>query len=86
MAFQTKYFNVGFEKTPEWLKEYYSRGICRDIYDEEDFVGISVYGNGKNKIAKKGDMVLLTRSGLMVLPKEEADKFKRKEGKSNVKE
>lgn len=86
MAFEVKSFKVGYEQTPDWLREFFDKGICREIYEDNDFIGISLYLPGKNKIAKKGDIILLTKSGLTLLDKKNADKFKRaKGGKANEK-
>lgn len=80
MAFEVKMFRVGYEKTPDWLKEYFDKGICREIYEDDDFVGISLYLPAKNKIAKKGDVILLTKSGLAVLDSKDAKRFRKSNG------
>ena len=87
MAFQNKKFIVG-EKSPEWFKEQCSLGRAKVVYDDEgDFVNIIVYSATKNYTAKKGDVIMLLKSGLAVIPKEQAVKYKiQKETKEEVKD
>lgn len=74
--FQNRKFTVG-EKLPEWFKEYCSSGRAKVIYDDEgDFEKIIIYAPAKTYEAKKDDVVLLLKSGLTVLTKEQAAKYK----------
>lgn len=69
MAKSPKSFVVGNGSYPEWFKEQASKGRARVNYDEEDntLIDITIYGATKNYIAKPGDTILFTKSGMTVV-------------------
>lgn len=71
MTKNPKSFTVGNGNYPEWFKEQASKGRARVNYDEEEgtLLDITIYGATKNYIAKPGDMILLTKSGMTVVNK-----------------
>lgn len=71
-----RYVVTGFNY-PEWFKNGSGKGLLRVINDDEgNFLHILVETPTGRKIAKKGDVVVKTKSGYSVLTKEQAEKFK----------
>lgn len=86
MAYEVKMYNVGKEKTPDWLNEYFKRGVCKAIYDDDTLSGISISSPTGKLIAKVGDVILQAKSGLTVLKKEDAARYKKNKGADNNEE
>lgn len=63
-----KRFVLGSGSFPDWFEAQVEQGRARVEYDEEDGVllDVVIYGATKNYIAKPGDMILLTKSGMVV--------------------
>lgn len=76
MATVEKYIVTGYN-FPEWFKEGSSKGLLRIVKDDEDhFVHIVVETPVGRKFAKKGDVVVKTKSGYSVMTGEQAQKYK----------
>ena len=69
-------FIVG-EKVPAWFTERAEMGRAKELYDEDtgELIGIRVTTATKTYDAKVGDTILLMRSGMVVVPKEKAEKY-----------
>lgn len=67
---------IAGEKTPEWFNQRASMGRAKKTYDEDgELTGILVTTATKTYEAKVGDTIMLTKSGMVVIPKEKAQKF-----------
>ena len=77
MANIEKYIVTGGDNFPEWFKEGSTRGLVRVVMNEEgEFDYILVNTATGRKFAKKGDVVIKTRSGFSVISGEQAQKYK----------
>ncbi len=73
---EVKKFVVGDGKFPEWFDEQALRGRAKINTDEfGELMGVTVFAPTKRMVAAVGDTVMLTRNGLMVVPKEKAGKY-----------
>lgn len=80
-------FVVGKEKIPQWFNDQASIGRAKVNKDEDgELLNIIIYGPTGNKIAKIGDSVMNTRSGLVVIPEEKAKKYNVQETRKNIEE
>lgn len=75
MAFQNKSYVVGKEKAPLWLNEEAAAGRVRANYEDGEMVNMLVYTTTGSIVAKVGDIVVLLKSGLSVIPASEAKKY-----------
>lgn len=76
MANIEKYIVTG-DNFPDWFKEGSTRGLVRVVMNEEgEFDYILVNTATGRKFAKKGDVVVKTRSGFSVISGEQAQKYK----------
>lgn len=79
-----KRFVVSDVAVPDWLEEQAHKGRIKLCYNEdEELVGATVFGPTKTTIAKVGDTIVLSKSGLSVLPRTTA-KEETKENKKTV--
>lgn len=74
---RVEHFTIGDGNFPNWFNEALVKGrakVNRDEYDNslKDIVVKTVSGPARGKI---GDVVLRTRSGILVVPKEKAAKY-----------
>ena len=77
MANIEKYVVTGGTNFPDWFKEGSVKGLVSVITDDDgEFVHILVNTPTGRKFAKKGDVVVKTRSGFSVVTGEQAQKFK----------
>lgn len=73
----TKQFIVGVDSIPAWFKEQMQKGRAHVHQDEETkkIEKISISTATKQYVAKPGDVVLMLRTGMVVLPKETAKRY-----------
>lgn len=82
--FENKQFTLGKDKFPTWFEDECSKGKARVVYDDEgDLVNVTVYSATKNYVAVEGDTIMLLKSGLAVIPKEQAVKYKVQKEEAN---
>lgn len=73
---EIKKFIVGSEKFPVWFNEEAAKGRLKLNYDEEGILQtITVYSPLKTTLAKKGDVIMLLKSGLQVISSKDAVKY-----------
>lgn len=77
MANIEKYIVTGGDNFPDWFKEGSTKGLVRVVMNEDgEFDYILVNTPTGRKFAKKGDVVVKTRSGFSVISGEQAQKYK----------
>ena len=73
MAFKNQHYIIGGGTIPEWLREQSNLGRVKFEYEDGELVSVTVFGVPKTKVAKVGDSIVLSKSGLGVIPKQVAN-------------
>lgn len=80
----TKSFILGIDKSPNWFNEEAKKGRARAYYDDNNNLEyVRIVSGINNYEAHKGDMILMSKSGLVVMPKEKVQKNNVKQNKEN---
>lgn len=75
MATEVKRFIVG-EKVPDWFIEQMRIGRAKQNFDDDmELESIQVYSATKTYEAHEGDMIMLLKSGMSVVPKDKVQKY-----------
>lgn len=75
MAFEMQKYIVGSDKLPQWLKDNVTRGRAKIKKDEDgEMTSVVIYTPSGVHEAKRGDAVVLVRSGLAVVPAKDTPK------------
>lgn len=75
---EVKTFVLGKDAIPEWFNESARHGRAKLVYDPDDqtdLVGAVIFAPTKTVNANIGDMIMKSRTGLMVVPKDKAAKY-----------
>lgn len=75
MANEVKKFVVGQGKFPMWFNEEAAKGRVKLNYDGNELQTITVFAPTKTLTAKHGDVIMMLKSGLTVVPAEKAVKY-----------
>lgn len=75
MAFQIKSFVFGKGTIPSWINDEAVAGRLKANYEDGELISMTLFTPGGTVVVKEGDVILLTRSGLAVLPVAEAKKY-----------
>lgn len=70
MAFKNQHYIIGGGTIPEWLREQANLGRAKFNYEDGELISVTVFGVPKTKVAKLGDSIVLSKSGLGVIPKQ----------------
>ena len=62
--------NKELKNVPSWLNDYSKNGKVKLIKEQDELVGLKVMSGTKTYDAYIGDMILLTKTGLIVKEKE----------------
>ena len=75
MAGVTRRFIFGREKVPEWFNEQVNKGRAKVEYDPDtqEVVGATIFAPTKTFHASVGDAIVISRSGMCVVPKNEEE-------------
>ena len=74
--FQIKSFIIGKEKIPTWFNDEVSKCRAKINYDEDGgLTNVIIYSPTKQLFANEGDTIMLLKSGLTVIKKEQAKKY-----------
>lgn len=74
---EIKEFILGKGKVPNWFNEKCTQGKAKVDYDDDgEMVGATIHTPIKTIKAKIGDSIILAKSGLQVVPKEKAIKYR----------
>lgn len=76
MSKELQFYVVGDGKKPDWFIAESGSGRIKMVYDDGDFLYASVSTVGGVKKALEGDVIVKQKSGLSVLTREQAIKFK----------
>lgn len=76
MSKELQFYVVGDGKKPDWFIAESGSGRIRMTYDDDEFQYASVSTVGGVKKALEGDVIVKQKSGLSVLTREQAIKFK----------
>ena len=68
-------FVVG-DKTPSWFDESLKMGKAKVNYYNDELVNIVIIANSKEIVANIGDVIIKTNSGLSLIPRDKAIKYK----------
>lgn len=79
-----KKYIIGTNPIPDWVKEFCRVGKIRFNYDEDEFIDVSVSVQSNVVKANNGDLLLKSRSGLIVIPKDKAEMYLPKPNKQNL--
>lgn len=66
------------EKIPDWINEEASRGLVKIDKEDGDIIQIKLFTPTGTEIVNKGDAILLLKSGLVKLTKDQYNKFRNK--------
>lgn len=70
-------FILGRGSVPSWFNDEANKGRAKLIYNEdEELIGAKVFMATKMVNANVGDTIMLLKSGLAVVPREKAKKYK----------
>lgn len=70
-----KSFILGVDKSPEWFNEEAKKGRARAYYDDNNELDyVRIVSGINNYEAHKGDKILMSKNGLVVMPKEKVQK------------
>lgn len=87
---EIKDFVLGKGKIPNWFNEQCEKGRAKINYDDEsNIINATIHTPTKSIKAKIGDSIMLAKSGLQVVPKEKAIKYriqKSEKVKENIEE
>lgn len=65
-------FIVGNKNVPSWLKSQSQKGRIKFVYDDNmNVIGGTIYSHTGTTVVGIGDTIVLTNSGLSVLPRKE---------------
>ena len=70
MAFNVQRYVLGTGDIPQWLQEQSALGRVKFNYEDGELVNVTVFGVPKTKVARLGDTIALSKSGLVVIPKQ----------------
>lgn len=70
-------FKIGSNEIPDWLKEQSNKGRVKWIYDGGKIIGGTIFTVTGVKNVGIGDVIVLTKSGLGVLPVKEKSYVKK---------
>lgn len=84
---EAKTFILGKDEVPQWFNDSAKQGRAKLVYDEDqvNLVGATIYTLTKVVSARIGDVIMLSRNGLMVIPKEKAAKYMSAKGPATIK-
>jgi len=68
-------FILGSGNIPDWVKGYMSNNIIQRV-ENDDEVFYRINSPQEIKIAHEGDVIVKTKSGVGLVPKDKAEKFK----------
>lgn len=73
-----KKFIFGVEKTPEWFTNECLSGRAKVNYNEEtgEIENAIIYSPTKRFYANKGDVIMMMKSGMTVIQRDKAKKYK----------
>ena len=87
---EIKDFTLGKGKIPNWFNEQCEKGRAKINYDDDgSIINATIHTPIKSVKAKIGDSIMLANSGLQVIPKEKAIKYriqKSEKVKENIEE
>lgn len=75
---EAKTFVLGRDAIPEWFNESARQGRAKLVYDPDDqtdLIGAVIFAPTRTVNANLGDVIMKSRSGLMVVPKDKAAKY-----------
>lgn len=72
MAFNVQRYILGTGEIPQWLQEQSVLGRVKFNYEDDELVNVTIFGVPKTKVARLGDTIALSKSGLVVIPKQTA--------------
>lgn len=70
MAFDVQRYTLGTGEIPQWLREQSALGRAKFNYEDGELVNVTIFGVPKTKVARLGDTIALSKSGLVVIPKQ----------------
>ena len=70
MAFNVQRYILGTEEIPQWLQEQSALGRAKFNYEDGELINVTIFGVPKTKVARLGDTIALSKSGLVVIPKQ----------------
>ena len=74
---EIKDFVLGKGRIPTWFNEQCEKGRAKINYDEDGgIINATIHTPTKSIKAKVGDSIMLAKSGLQVVPKEKAIKYR----------
>lgn len=89
MAFETKKFVLKDKNTPQWFKDQVAKGRAKANYEDGELLNVTIYTPTGMSVAKPGDMIVLLKSGMAVVPQavvKEYSSSNKKEVKANENE
>ena len=80
-------FILSEDKVPDWIRNYSNIGRIKfNRNDENKIISAIIQSPTGPKKVNIGDTIMLVNSGLIVIPKEKAEKYVRENHKKNDKE
>lgn len=76
-----KQYIVGGKQIPDWVKEQSDKGRIKLIYNDGDVVGGTIFTVTGTKNVGIGDVIILTESGIGILPAKEKPYVKKEKSR-----
>lgn len=87
MGKEIKKYIIGSKPIPDWVVEETRLGKLRFNYDEGELVNVSIGVQSKVVNGFEGDMIIKSKTGLLLIPSDKVEKFiPKKVNKEAIKE
>lgn len=77
--FEVKEWIYDDKNVPAWVNEQAARGIIKITKDEGEIVEVKLFTTSGPMIVNRGEVVILLKSGVVKLTREQYEKFRKKE-------
>lgn len=77
--FEVKEWIYDGKNVPAWVNEQAERGIIKITKEDGEIVEVKLFTTSGPMIVNRGDVVILLKSGVVKLTREQYEKFRKKE-------
>lgn len=77
--FEVKEWIYDGKNVPVWVNEQAARGIIKITKEDGEIVEVKLFTTSGPMIVNRGDVVILLKSGVVKLTREQYEKFRKKE-------
>lgn len=84
--FDVKEWIYDGKRVPEWVNEQAALGIIKITKEDGEIVEVKLFTTSGPMIVNRGEVVILLKSGVVKLTRDQYEKFRRKETNKNKEE